>query len=170
MVMYKYGNAAQIFDLKGKNALITGGSRGIGREMAVCLLENGCNVTIASRSAAIDDELCLAVKASGGKVFARACDVVSSAQVDSLVEAVAAEMGSIDILINSAGMNIRQFVWDVDDESWDRVITTNLTSTLYLISGCFADLLTASAICTRSGLRYCPARPIRVVFFFPALS
>jgi len=48
------------------------------------------------------------------------------------VEAAAAEMGSIDILINSAGMNIRQFVWDVDDESWGRVITTNLTSTLYL--------------------------------------
>ena len=128
----KYGEPTKIFDITNKSALITGGTKGLGHEMAICLLENKCNVTIVSRSATLDDELLNASKASGAKVFATQCDACSGEDVNAMVDEAIADMGKIDILINGAGMNIRKFIWDMDDDSWDKVIRTNLTATFYV--------------------------------------
>jgi len=130
--MSKYGNAKDIFNLAGKNALIPGGSKGLGREMAICLMENGCNVTIASRTAVIDDELAQISEKNNVKIFAKSCDATSSAAVDKLVGDTVADMGRIDILLNCAGVNVRKWLWDLDDASWDSVMKANLDSTFYL--------------------------------------
>ena len=130
--MSKYGSASDIFKVAGKNALVPGGSKGLGREMVICLMENGCNVTIASRTAVLDDELAELSKKTNTKIFIRSCDVTSSTEVDALIDGAISDMGRVDILLNCAGMNIRKWLWELDDDSWETMIKANLTSTFYL--------------------------------------
>ncbi|WLR52634.1 glucose 1-dehydrogenase [Bacillus tianshenii] len=115
-----------LFDLTGKTALVTGGSKGIGLGMAQALGESGANVAIASRGRdaleKAEEELTKAgIHAKGFQV-----DVTNKTQVQELISNIVNHFGSLDILVNNAGMNIRKPLLEVEEEDWDRVLTTNL--------------------------------------------
>lgn len=113
-------------DLKGKTALVTGGSKGIGYGIAKALAQVGANVVVTSRNlaegAAAADELA----ALGVSAEAYRADVTKKAEIEAMVASVAAKFGMIDILFNNAGMNIRKPLLDLAEEEWDQVIDTNL--------------------------------------------
>lgn len=117
--------------LNGKVALVTGGSRGIGRAIAHRLLEAGANVCIsATREGTISKalkELEPIAEKSGSKVRGRAADVSSEKAVEGLFEFLDGELGGLDILVNNAGVGVFQDLERMDLAGWQKVIGTNLT-------------------------------------------
>ena len=116
-----------VIDMAEKTVLITGGSRGLGRAMALGFAEAGANVAIASRKI----ESCLRtveeIEAYGVKGFAKACHVGDWKQVTALADAVYAEFGRVDVLINNAGMSpLYDRPVDISEELYDKVLDVNL--------------------------------------------
>src|SRR5690554_4366741 len=95
---------AQWQDLKGKVALVTGGSRGIGRAVAEAFARAGARVAICARGAAELERAAEAIRAAGGEVEARAVDVTDPDQVDEFVRAIEARFGPITVLVNNAAV------------------------------------------------------------------
>jgi len=127
-----------LFDLSGRSALITGGSKGIGKAIAVELARHGADVMISSRH---EDELQAAadeIRIAGPERTVAYCvaDMTQRAEVQKLFDATTAELGKIDILINNAGSNQPQSVDQITDEAWDRLIELNLSSCLFLTRAC----------------------------------
>ena len=115
------------FRLDGRRALVTGGSRGLGRVMAEALAEAGADVAITSRSADSAAEAAVAIAgATGRTVRGYAADVQMSEAIARLAEEVEATLGPVDILINNAGVNIRGASDQLTEADWDTVIDTNL--------------------------------------------
>lgn len=115
------------FDLSGKIALITGGSRGLGREMALAFAAHGADIAIASRKQAQCDAVAREVEALGRRALAYACHVGKWDQLDGLVEAVVEHFGGIDILVNNAGMSpLYESLDQITEELFDKVIGVNL--------------------------------------------
>ncbi len=131
---------SSLFDLSGKTALITGGSKGLGKAMARGFAESGADVFISSRSEA---ELRAAAEEIGdglsGRVEWMVADMCDRAQVRALADEAARRMGKIDILVNNAGSNQPQAIDEITDEAWDRIVELDLTScmalTRYLVPG-----------------------------------
>jgi NAD(P)-dependent dehydrogenase (short-subunit alcohol dehydrogenase family) len=122
-----------LFNLTGKVALVTGGSKGLGKAMARGLVEAGADVVITSRHenelrAALDDIL-EGTERRGRFVVA---DMASRDQVQHLARTALEQMGRVDILVNNAGTNVPQPVDQVRDEDWDRVLEINLSSVMAL--------------------------------------
>lgn len=116
------------FDLTGRTALVTGGSRGLGREMAFAFARAGADVMIASRSLescrATADEISAA---TGRRVLARACHVGRWDELDGLADDAWNLLGGLDILVNNAGKSpLYDHVADIDEKLWDSVIGLNL--------------------------------------------
>jgi 3-oxoacyl-[acyl-carrier protein] reductase len=118
--------------LNGRVAVVTGGSRGIGRGIAELLADRGAAVAIAFRDAeAPASELVAQVRASGGRAWAGRCDVASEANVKAFFEAVASELGPVDILVNNAGVTRdAQFIL-MDTARWTDVLQVNLQGAFY---------------------------------------
>ena len=114
------------FQLDGKVALVTGASRGLGAGIATGLREAGATVVGTSR----DSKSAAQLAEHLGTVPA-VMDVTDVASVQASVDRVASEFGHLDLLINNAGLNIPQSVFDVDESSWDSVIDTNLKGTFF---------------------------------------
>jgi len=110
-------------DLTGKNALVTGSTRGIGRAIAETLAKSGARVAIVGRDIEKAREAAAAV-GSGAQGFA--CDVTDTTAVAKLVADVEAAFGSIDILVNNAGITRDNLVMRLKDEDWDAVQNSNL--------------------------------------------
>jgi 3-oxoacyl-[acyl-carrier protein] reductase len=117
--------------LLGKNCIVTGGSKGIGRAIVELFAREGARVYYFSRSEA-DDAAALAAAAAegGGSVKWMAVDVVDEAKVNEAVDAVVAEAGSIDALVNNAGITRDGLVFRMSLEDWEAVLRTNLTSVI----------------------------------------
>ncbi len=116
--------------LAGKTAVVTGGSRGIGRAIAIELGRLGANVLLTYRSnAALGEAVAEEVRALGAGGAAIEVDVRSAADLERMVEEARARFGEVDILVNNAGMTDDKLVMRMGTESWDDVIATNLTST-----------------------------------------
>jgi NAD(P)-dependent dehydrogenase (short-subunit alcohol dehydrogenase family) len=116
-----------LFDLTGKVALITGGSRGLGREMALAFAEHGAHVAIASRKIEQCEQTAREVEARGVQAYAQACHVAKWADLDALVEGVYARFGRVDILVNNAGLSpLYPALDEVSEELFDKVIGINL--------------------------------------------
>lgn len=114
-------------DLNGKGALITGGGTGVGRAVAIALAGEGCRVAICGRR---EDKLreTAALWDASPPILLRATDVGDRASVEGLFDWAAEELGPIDILVNSAGMNIRhRTMAEIDPADWDRVLQVNAT-------------------------------------------
>lgn len=113
--------------LEGKTALVTGGGRGIGRAIAQALAEAGATVYIAARGA---DQLAAAAESldprGEGRVRPVTIDVSDAASVKAGVKQIADDGARVDILVNSAGVNLRGPIETLPEETWDRVIDTNL--------------------------------------------
>ena len=121
-------------DLKGRNALVTGSTRGIGRAIAETLAKCGARVAVVGRDLQKAKEAAAAV-GNGAQGFA--CDVTDTAAVAKLVADVEAAFGSIDILVNNAGITRDNLVMRLKDEDWDAVMNANLR-------GAFAAIRAAS--------------------------
>ncbi len=116
-----------IFKLDSRVALITGGNRGLGFEMAQALAEAGADVVVTSREVEKAQKSAATIaQATGRRALGLAVDVTNAAQVETMVSTVVKEFGHIDILINNAGINIRKPIAEFDEESWDLVQNTNL--------------------------------------------
>ena len=120
------------FRLEGRTALITRGSKGLGRAIADALAGAGTDVCLVSRHADQAEAAAAEIRAATGRrAVAIAADVSDSAQVNRMVERAIGELGHLDILVNNAGMNIRNPVVDYSDEDWHKVLNTNLSSAFY---------------------------------------
>jgi glucose 1-dehydrogenase len=118
--------------LKGKNALVTGSSRGIGRGIALRFAQEGANVAInyvGAKDAA--EEVQRAVEACGVRSVILPADISSAAEVMALVGAAAAALGPLDILVNNAGIEKHAPFWDVTESDYDRVLDVNLKGTFF---------------------------------------
>ena len=131
--METYGKIKDLFSVDGKSALITGGTKGLGKAIATGLLENGCDVYLTSRSIKECDDICNYAESIGRKCILYSCDVTKSDEVAEMVRHAWSELGKIDVLVNSAGINRIKFLYEADDESWNSVINTNVTATFYVI-------------------------------------
>jgi 3-oxoacyl-[acyl-carrier protein] reductase len=110
-------------DLNGKNALVTGSTRGIGRAIAETLAKSGARVAVVGRDLQKAKEAAAEV---GGGAQGFACDVTDTSAVAKLIADVEAAFGSIDILVNNAGITRDNLVMRLKDEDWDAVINANL--------------------------------------------
>ncbi len=110
-------------------AIVTGGSIGLGRQMAEGLAEMGANLVLCARKKERCDETADELRKLGVKVLALSCDVKDPASVKAMVAATVAEFGRVDILINNAGTSWGAPVEDMTIDQWHKVIDTNLTGT-----------------------------------------
>jgi NAD(P)-dependent dehydrogenase (short-subunit alcohol dehydrogenase family) len=116
-----------IIDMTGKVVLITGGSRGLGREMALGFAAAGADLAIASRKQESCDETAKEIEALGRKCLPRACHVGDWQQLDDLADAVYDRFGHIDVLINNAGMSpLYDRATDIPEALYDKVLDVNL--------------------------------------------
>lgn len=115
------------FDMQDKVVLITGGSRGLGREMSLGFAEKGANIAIVSRKIESCEATAKEVEALGVKAFAYAVHVGKWDDLDTMVDAVYSEFGKVDVLINNAGMSpLYPALDEVSEELFDKVIGVNL--------------------------------------------
>jgi 3-oxoacyl-[acyl-carrier protein] reductase len=115
--------------LKGKIAIVTGGSRGIGRAIALAMAREGAVVVVCSRSLAANQETAEQIKAEGGAAYAYEVDVSDAESVSALVKEVAARFERIDILVNNAGVTADNLLMRLKEAEWDKVVDTNLKGT-----------------------------------------
>lgn len=113
-------------ELEGKVALVTGGSRGIGRAIALRLAQEGAAVAVCARTEGTAQKTADEIASLGVGSLASAVDVSSMEQAKSLVEAVVGEFGGIDILVNNAGITRDNLFLRMQEDDWDAVIDTNL--------------------------------------------
>jgi NAD(P)-dependent dehydrogenase (short-subunit alcohol dehydrogenase family) len=125
-------SSLQWFSLAGKTALVTGGSKGLGKAIAGALAGAGADVCLVSRNRDQGGETGRELaEASGRRVIALQADVSDSGEVDRVVSQALAELGKLDILVNNAGTNIRGACTEYSDADWMTVIHTNLSSVFY---------------------------------------
>ena len=118
--------------LTGKTAIVTGGSRGIGRAAALTLAEAGADVAViyAGNTAAAEETVRL-IEEKGRKGLAIQCDVADEAAVTAMVKDVKKELGRIDILVNNAGITRDGLLMIMKEADWQAVLDTNLTGAFH---------------------------------------
>jgi NAD(P)-dependent dehydrogenase (short-subunit alcohol dehydrogenase family) len=116
--------------LKGKIAVVIGGTQGIGRAIALGLAEAGANVIASSRSAEGVSEMAAELESRGSKTLRLVSDVADRNSLQILHDAVIAEFGQIDVLVNSAGITQRIPTLDCPEEIWNNIMDVNLNGTL----------------------------------------
>ncbi|MCP3867285.1 MAG: 3-oxoacyl-ACP reductase FabG [Gammaproteobacteria bacterium] len=128
-------------DLSGKTALVTGGSRGIGRAICTGLAESGARVIVNFRSSAEEAEgLCREIELAGGEAVCRQGDVSDADEVEALFQFVESEFEQLDILVNNAGVIKDTLLLSMKLSDWDKVMDTNLRSA-FLCSRLGAEMM-----------------------------
>jgi len=162
---------SDLFDLTGHMALVTGGSRGLGREMATALAGAGADVVIGSRSAADIRAAANAIAdATGRKAFPVVMDVADRDSVASAFAAARDAIGAIDILVNNAGINVRAPLGEIDDADFDRVQAVNVKgvyhccrqATPHMVAAGFGRIINVGSALSHVGLAervsYCTSK------------
>ncbi len=146
--------------LQGKNALITGGSRGIGKAIAVAFAAEGANVAFTDiRRDAVMEETEKELRAMGIKAVGYASDASSFTDSERVTDEVAAEFGRIDILVNNAGITRDNLLMRMTEDDWDLVIKVNLKSVFnltkavqkYMLKQRFGSIINMSSVVGVSG-------------------
>jgi NAD(P)-dependent dehydrogenase (short-subunit alcohol dehydrogenase family) len=118
-----------LFSLAGRTALVTGGSKGLGKVMARAFAEAGADIAICSRH---ENELAAAIQEITAGTSVRGAtfvaDLSKRSEAKRLAEAVVAKLGKVDILVNNAGSNVPQALDQITDEAWDKIVELNLSS------------------------------------------
>lgn len=121
-------------DLRGKVALVTGGSRGIGRAVAVAYAREGLDVAVNYRTRADEAAaVCAEIERLGRRSLAVQADVSKSADAKRLVEAVTAKLGPVDVLVNNAGIAETKQLAEISEDEWDEMMDVNLKS-IFLVT------------------------------------
>ncbi|MFC8732209.1 SDR family NAD(P)-dependent oxidoreductase [Luteimicrobium sp. NPDC057192] len=118
----------EIFGLDGRTALVTGGSSGIGRAIASALAAAGAHVLVAARTRATIDATVAAIRADGGSADGVVADLATRSGAHALADAV----GDVDVLVSSAGINLRPLMAELDDATWDATMAVNLDAPFVL--------------------------------------
>ncbi|MAC50439.1 MAG: short-chain dehydrogenase, partial [Verrucomicrobiales bacterium] len=121
-----------MFNLEGKNAFISGASRGLGRQFANALAKAGANVVITSRTLESLETTKQEIEAIGRKCINIEMEVLEEDSIINAVKKAETELGPINILINNAGCNIRKPALEVTWEDWETVVDTNLKGAFFL--------------------------------------
>jgi 3-oxoacyl-(acyl-carrier-protein) reductase len=128
-------------DLTGKSCFVTGGSRGIGREIALELGRHGGSVAVGYHSDEAGhnheeqaNEVTAEIAAAGGQAVAFGCDVRDPASIESAVASVVEHFGNVDVLVNNAGITRDRSLAKMSQDEWDAVLETNLSSVFHLTS------------------------------------
>lgn len=115
------------YDFSGKNVIVTGASKGIGKVVAEYFVKAKANVALVSRTKEVIDALAEEYSGNGGKIIAVPCDVSDEAQVKVMAQKVKEEFGTVDVLINNAGINLHGPALEMSVETWNKVLAVNLT-------------------------------------------
>ena len=134
---------AQIFDLTGKGAIVTGGGMGIGRAIVMRLAEAGAAVMIVDIDMDAAGKVVQRVKEKGGKAEAIKADIRSLADAKKVAEATVQAFGSLDILVNNAGIYPISKALDTTEELWDRVLDINLKGTFFFCQAAAREMIKA---------------------------
>jgi NAD(P)-dependent dehydrogenase (short-subunit alcohol dehydrogenase family) len=122
--------STNFFNLEGKTAVVTGGTSGIGRAIAIGLAEAGADVAATGRRQQQVEEAAAEIEARGRKSLRQSSDVGDRASLEKLLAAALEKFGKVDILVNCAGIIKRTATLDVGEEEWTNILNTNLTGTL----------------------------------------
>ncbi len=135
-----------MIDLTGKAAVVTGGSRGIGRAIAIRLATQGADVAFSYRgNAAAAVETVTAIEALGRQALAHQGDVTDPAAAEGLIAAALGAFGKVDILVNNAGITRDDLILRMSVEAWREVIDTNLSGAFYATKAVMRPMLRARA-------------------------
>lgn len=118
-----------LFNLKGKTAIVTGGAIGLGRQMALGLAEAGADIVICSRKLEKCEEMAHQIESLGVKGLALRCDLTRGEEIDQVVKKTIEEFGRVDILVNNSGKTWGASVEELKIEDWKKVIDLNITGT-----------------------------------------
>ena len=124
-------SVAQLFDLRGRKALVTGASRGIGQAIAIALADAGADVAITARDGASLTETSAAITAKGREAVPLALDVRDVERCRAGVAEAAALLGGLDVLVNNAGYEEICPSLDVEEALWDKIVSTNLKGAFF---------------------------------------
>lgn len=127
--------------LKGKNALVTGAGKGIGRAIAIALAAEGVNVALMARTTAQLEQVAEEVKAKGVKAAVVTADVTDINAVNKAVDEARAQLGAIDILINNAGVGAFGKFLELEPEKWESIIKVNLLGPYYVTRAVLPEMI-----------------------------
>lgn len=125
-------NVMDLFKLDGKTAIVTGGGRGLGAQIAEGFAEAGANVVLCSRKVEACEEMAEKLKAKGVRALALECDVTKPEDVENVVKKTLEEFGAIDILVNNSGATWGAPVLEMPLDAWRKVIDVNITGTFLM--------------------------------------
>lgn len=129
-----------MFDLKGRIAVVTGASSGLGRQMARAFASQGADLVVLARRIERLEELKSELEGLGVRVLALKCDVTSTEDINSAAKEAEKTFGKVDILVNCAGSSKDKGVLEMSDEEWDFTIDTDLTS-VFKVTRAFANIM-----------------------------
>jgi 2-hydroxycyclohexanecarboxyl-CoA dehydrogenase len=155
--------------LAGGTAVVTGGSRGIGRAIALQLAEAGADIAVLARDGEALQRVAEELAALGARVQPIACDIADAAAVNWAAEQVRRTLAPVTVLVNNAGAVVRKPTLETTDEDWRRILAVNLDGTFYVTRAFLPDLVRAggrviniSSIAGRQGTAqlaaYCAAK------------
>ncbi len=130
----------ELFNLSGKVAIVTGGNGGIGLGMACGLAKAGADIAIIGRNSEKNKSALQTISKLGRRCISITADVTDGNAVADMTSQVAAELGSISILINNAGTNVRKRPEELSEEDWHLVMDTNLTSAFLCAKACYPHM------------------------------
>jgi NAD(P)-dependent dehydrogenase (short-subunit alcohol dehydrogenase family) len=119
-------NIKQLFDLSGKTAIVTGGGRGLGKQMAMALAEAGANIVVCSRNVKACMEVSRQLKEIGVNSIACQCDVSKKADIEDVIDQTLETFGKVDILINNSGTAFIAPVLEITEQQWKNVMDVNV--------------------------------------------
>lgn len=127
--------------LQGKNAIITGAGKGIGRALAIALAQEGVNIGLAARTTADLEEVAAALNHYGVKTAIATMDVADIDAVNTAVASLKSELGPIDILINNAGIGAFGSFMALEPEKWEQIIRVNLLGAYYVTRAVLPEMI-----------------------------
>jgi 2-deoxy-D-gluconate 3-dehydrogenase len=134
---------AELVDLRGKVAIVTGAASGIGRSCAIRLSQAGAHVMAADMNRTGITETKDTIVRAGGRAQASAIDVCHKEQTDALVKRTVSDLGRVDILVNAAGIYPPAFALDIQEQAWDSVLATNLRGLFFLTQAAASHMVGA---------------------------